>query len=75
MPKSVDESIELKMQNLKGDLKKITKEAKSEVASDSNLTLEQQRGVKSLVRRVKEEEIIGISILILINEHSVILSF
>ena len=31
------------MQNLKGDHKKITKEVKSEVASDSNLTSEQQR--------------------------------
>ena len=57
LPKSVNENTELKMQNLKGDLKKITKEVKSEVASDSNLTSEQQRGVKSLIRRVKEKEI------------------
>ena len=58
LPKSVNESIELEMQNLKGDLKKITKEVKSEVASDSNLRSEQQRGVKSLFQRVKEEEIV-----------------
>ena len=58
LPKSVNENVELKMQNLKGDLKKITKEVKSEVASDSNLTSEQQRGVKSLIRRVKEKEIV-----------------
>ena len=31
---------------------------KSEVASDSNLTLEQQRGVKLLIRRVKEKKIV-----------------
>ena len=29
-----------------------------EVASDSNLTSEQQRGVKSLIPRVKEKEIV-----------------
>ena len=58
LPKSVNESIELKMQNLKGDLKKVTKEVKSEVTSNSNLTSEQQRDVKSLIRRVKEKEIV-----------------
>ena len=55
LPKSVNECIELKMQNLKGDLKKVTKEVKSEVTSNNNLTSEQQRGVKSLIRRVKEK--------------------
>ena len=58
LPKSVNESIELKMQNLKEDLKKVTKEVKSEVTSNSNLTSEHQRGVKSLIRRVKEKEIV-----------------
>ena len=31
---------------------------KSKVTSDSNLTSVQQRGVKSLIRRVKEKEIV-----------------
>ena len=56
--KSLNESTELKMQNLRGDLKKVTKAVKSEFASDSNLTSEQQRGVKSLIRRVKEKDIV-----------------
>ena len=58
LPKLVNERIELKLQNLQGDLKKITRDVKWEVASDSNLTSEQQRGVRSLVQRFKDKDLL-----------------
>ena len=58
LPKSAEEGIEIKMQELKRELKKVTTDIKSGVIGDSNMTLEQRQGVKSLVSRVKDKEIV-----------------
>ena len=58
LPKSVDLSIEVKMQDLKKELKKITSEVKAVISTADNLTSEQRRGIKSSVRRVKDKEIV-----------------
>ena len=46
------------MQDLKRKLKKITTDVKAVIGTADNLASEQQRGIKSLVKRVKEKEIV-----------------
>ena len=58
MLKSVNESIEIKMQDLKGELDKITSEVKAVISTADDLTSEQGRGIKSLIKRVKNKEIV-----------------
>ena len=56
LPKSVNESIEIKMQDLKVELKKIITEVKAVIGTADNLASGQQRGIKSLGRRVKKDK-------------------
>ena len=58
LPKSVNLSIEVKMQDLKKELKKTTSEVKTVISTADNLTSEQRRGVKPLVRRIKDKDIV-----------------
>ena len=51
MPKSINESIEIKMEDLKGEIKEIMSEVKAVIGTADNLTSEQQRSIKSLVKR------------------------
>ena len=45
LPKSVNFSIEIKMQDLKKELKKITSEVKAVIGTAVNLTSKQRRGI------------------------------
>lgn len=58
LPRSVDEGIEIKIQELKRELKKVTTEVNSEVINNSNLTTQQRKGVKSLVNRANDGELV-----------------
>ena len=57
LPKSVNESMEIKMQDLKEELKKITSEVKAVIGTVGNLTSKQWRVIISLVRRVKDKKL------------------
>ena len=46
------------MFNLKGELRKITQEVASEIMDGENLSEQQQRGIKGLTRRIKENELV-----------------
>ena len=58
VPVRVRDDMEIKMYNLKGELRKITKNVANEIKEDENLTEPQRRGIKGLVRRVKDNELV-----------------
>ena len=58
LPDRVQDATEIKMCNLKQELKKITAVVQSEIVNGSNLTEMQQRGVASLSDRVKSNDIV-----------------
>ena len=58
VPVRVRDDMEIKMYNLKGELRKITQSIANETKEDDNLTESQRRGIKGLARRVKDNELV-----------------
>ena len=58
VPKHAGDGMEVKMYNLKGELRKIPEKVASEITDADNLSKQQQRGIKTLAKRVKHNDLV-----------------